>query len=104
MRPLLTRQLLVSIGRRPFSKDFDRPGPVPLGDAEAQKEFEELQRQFSKVTEILAAQGETGFATEKDPNIDDTGKNRITGEVDGPKGKEPTRFGDWERKGRVSDF
>lgn len=22
----------------------------------------------------------------------------------GPKGPEPTRFGDWERKGRVSDF
>jgi hypothetical protein len=25
-------------------------------------------------------------------------------EVGGPKGPEPTRFGDWERKGRVSDF
>ena len=26
------------------------------------------------------------------------------GEVGGPKGPEPTRFGDWERKGRVTDF
>lgn len=26
------------------------------------------------------------------------------GEVDGPKGLEPTRYGDWERKGIVSDF
>ena len=26
------------------------------------------------------------------------------GEVGGPKGPEPTRYGDWERKGRVSDF
>lgn len=25
-------------------------------------------------------------------------------EVGGPAGPEPTRFGDWERKGRVSDF
>ncbi|KAA2213672.1 DUF1674 domain-containing protein [Pseudoroseomonas oryzae] len=25
-------------------------------------------------------------------------------EVDGPTGPEPTRYGDWERKGRVSDF
>eukprot|EP00965_Chrysotila_dentata_P223576 6193649-Pleurochrysis_carterae.AAC.1 len=25
-------------------------------------------------------------------------------EHDGPKGVEPTRYGDWERKGRVSDF
>ena len=25
-------------------------------------------------------------------------------EVNGPKGPEPTRYGDWERKGIVSDF
>lgn len=25
-------------------------------------------------------------------------------EVGGPKGLEPTRYGDWERKGIVSDF
>lgn len=25
-------------------------------------------------------------------------------EVGGPRGPEPTRYGDWERKGRVSDF
>lgn len=27
-----------------------------------------------------------------------------TGEQGGPKGKEPTRFGDWERKGIAYDF
>jgi hypothetical protein len=26
------------------------------------------------------------------------------GEVDGPKGPEPTRFGDWEKGGRCTDF
>ena len=25
-------------------------------------------------------------------------------EQDGPKGPEPTRFGDWEQKGRCTDF
>ncbi len=25
-------------------------------------------------------------------------------ELNGPKGPEPTRFGDWERKGRCVDF
>jgi hypothetical protein len=25
-------------------------------------------------------------------------------EIGGPKGPEPTRFGDWEQKGRASDF
>ncbi|MCP5363634.1 MAG: DUF1674 domain-containing protein [Hyphomicrobiales bacterium] len=27
-----------------------------------------------------------------------------TDEVGGPKGPEPTRYGDWERKGRCVDF
>lgn len=30
--------------------------------------------------------------------------NPTTGEVSGPTGPEPTRYGDWERKGRCSDF
>lgn len=29
---------------------------------------------------------------------------RLREEIGGPKGPEPTRYGDWERKGRVSDF
>jgi hypothetical protein len=29
---------------------------------------------------------------------------RLPKEIGGPAGPEPTRFGDWERKGRVSDF
>ncbi len=32
------------------------------------------------------------------------GVNPHTGEKGGPKGPEPTRYGDWERKGRVTDF
>lgn len=32
------------------------------------------------------------------------GVNPSTGEIGGPAGPEPTRYGDWERKGRVSDF
>jgi homeobox protein ESX1 len=31
-------------------------------------------------------------------------KPRPVKEVGGPDGPEPTRYGDWERKGRVSDF
>ncbi|GAM24854.1 hypothetical protein SAMD00019534_080290 [Acytostelium subglobosum LB1] len=30
--------------------------------------------------------------------------NPKTGERGGPTGPEPTRYGDWERKGRLSDF
>jgi len=31
-------------------------------------------------------------------------RNPRTGEMGGPQGPEPTRYGDWERNGRVSDF
>lgn len=29
---------------------------------------------------------------------------KVQKELNGPKGPEPTRFGDWERKGRCIDF
>jgi hypothetical protein len=29
---------------------------------------------------------------------------RLPKEIGGPKGPEPTRFGDWERNGRCTDF
>lgn len=29
---------------------------------------------------------------------------RLPLEIDGQKGPEPTRFGDWEKKGIISDF
>lgn len=32
------------------------------------------------------------------------GKNPKTGEIGGPSGPEPTIYGDWQRKGRVTDF
>ena len=31
-------------------------------------------------------------------------QEKIPVEINGPKGLEPTRFGDWEQKGRCTDF
>ena len=31
-------------------------------------------------------------------------QKQAKGEIGGPAGLEPTRYGDWERKGIVSDF
>ena len=33
-----------------------------------------------------------------------TDANDMPPEVNGPKGPEPTRYGDWEQKGRCTDF
>ncbi|KNA11971.1 hypothetical protein SOVF_130190 [Spinacia oleracea] len=41
---------------------------------------------------------------EDDEDDDDGGVNKETGEIGGPRGPEPTRYGDWEQKGRCSDF
>ncbi|GAU21230.1 hypothetical protein TSUD_11480 [Trifolium subterraneum] len=41
---------------------------------------------------------------EDDDDGDEIDLNKETGEVGGPKGPEPTRYGDWERNGRCSDF
>ncbi|XP_062517191.1 uncharacterized protein LOC134192469 [Corticium candelabrum] len=43
-------------------------------------------------------------ATREDVTEEGEYINPLTGERGGPRGPEPTRYGDWERKGRVSDF
>ena len=39
-----------------------------------------------------------------DPAIVPAVKPELPKEVGGPAGPEPTRFGDWEQKGRCTDF
>ncbi|KAK1421457.1 hypothetical protein QVD17_23801 [Tagetes erecta] len=40
----------------------------------------------------------------EDDDGDELDINKETGEIGGPHGPEPTRYGDWERNGRCSDF
>ncbi|KAL6526989.1 hypothetical protein OROGR_016079 [Orobanche gracilis] len=35
---------------------------------------------------------------------EDESVNKQTGEIGGPRGLEPTRYGDWEKNSRCSDF
>jgi hypothetical protein len=45
---------------------------------------------------------------DRKPPADDPGKPPRSpeppAEIGGPEGLEPTRYGDWERKGRCTDF
>jgi hypothetical protein len=50
-----------------------------------------------------AAQRALAEAAERHTERDGNPATR-PGEVRGPKGLEPTRYGDWERKGLASDF
>lgn len=60
-----------------------------------------------KLKEHTASETENTLEND-DENIDydkdGVNVNRETGEVGGPRGPEPTRYGDWERNGRCSDF
>ena len=37
-------------------------------------------------------------------SVGDASKQKFPAEINGPKGPEPTRYGDWEQKGRCTDF
>lgn len=57
----------------------------------------EIAERIRKAGERAAAEAEARRAAE--PPEPEKPK-----ELGGPKGPEPTRYGDWERKGLVSDF
>lgn len=70
------------------------------------KRLAEFRKKLRETTPIK----DLGEQSELQPPKDDplpawpNNTNPNTGEVGGPRGPEPTRYGDWERKGRVSDF
>jgi hypothetical protein len=94
--------MLRSLFYRPFIRGLSRaPSPPPLGDKEAEAAFQRDLVQKNLMRSIEPA-GEKETPFRYPPFENDT--NPATGEVGGPRGPEPTRYGDWERKGRVSDF
>ena len=52
--------------------------------------------------EVKINDTETGLESEKDTETQQSPESRR--EIGGPKGLEPTRYGDWEVNGRCSDF
>ncbi|PVU86220.1 hypothetical protein BB560_006788 [Smittium megazygosporum] len=89
---------------------FETPGPIPLGDKSEREAVKSVIENRGKAeAEMTAEEAEEkrkdferarNFRYESFPND----RNPKTGEIGGPKGPEPTRYGDWERFGRVSDF
>lgn len=90
------------------------PGPPPLGDPKEQKRMLDLINEANKdkapppgmsaaeIEKFYESVNEGDDSNPLKPFPNNT--NPSTGEVNGPRGPEPTRFGDWERNGRVSDF
>jgi len=82
-----------SFSKKPTFEFPEVPRPIPLGDTAEQKAFDQS---FNK-----PQRDEHPIERVKE---EETLVNKDTGEIGGPKGKEPTRYGDWEKKGRISDF
>lgn len=55
-------------------------------------------------TGVDTSDDQTALRMKEDTSEGGEHVNPVTGERGGPRGLEPTRYGDWERKGRVSDF
>ncbi|XP_033333844.2 succinate dehydrogenase assembly factor 4, mitochondrial [Megalopta genalis] len=69
------------------------------------QEFRKKLRERTPIKKLEELEEGTHPYQEKEPlKPFPNNTNPETGEVGGPRGPEPTRYGDWERKGRVSDF
>lgn len=52
-----------------------------------------------------SAEPTKGFSDSTSPDLENTAlRTNVKKEINGPKGLEPTRYGDWESKGRCYDF
>lgn len=68
------------------------------------EEFQKKLREKTPIGKLDEIDGPHPYAEKEPLKSWPNDTNPITGEIGGPKGPEPTRYGDWERKGRVSDF
>ncbi|CAJ2643343.1 unnamed protein product [Trifolium pratense] len=90
----LTRSVSNSLTRFLFSSSIQHHNDNTVKDQTQTPKPQSLHDDYNK-------QSQTEQQQEDD---DDSDVNKETGEVGGPKGPEPTRYGDWERNGRCSDF
>ncbi|XP_034943079.1 succinate dehydrogenase assembly factor 4, mitochondrial-like [Chelonus insularis] len=78
------------------------------GNEKKSKRLEEFRKKLRETTPIDKLEefeeGKHPYQEKEPLKPFPNNTNPETGEIGGPKGPEPTRYGDWERKGRVSDF
>ncbi|XP_030532325.1 succinate dehydrogenase assembly factor 4, mitochondrial [Rhodamnia argentea] len=92
----LARSVVGSAVRR-LGSSIEQPRGNPSGElrGEAPKEIRPQQEEEEPREE---------GGGEEDDEEEDGQVNKETGEIGGPRGPEPTRYGDWERNGRCYDF
>lgn len=101
----LYRLLLIDL-RTLSDKPRDTSSNLRLAkDKRTPKAISEIVKEKTPVGRLDKIEQEKHRDAEKEPLPQwPESTNPETGEKGGPKGPEPTRYGDWERKGRVTDF
>lgn len=95
-KQILPNRLFTS--QPPSSKQSQHQTSQPFSKHNEGEEIsEEEMKSFEKLQEIFI---KTASSSKKDSPL----STPIVKEILGPKGLEPTRYGDWEKDGRTSDF
>ena len=85
-------------GRKPVAAPDPAPGPAALPATPETLETPAAQVDARRAAEMTAeAAGDAARARAAESGV-------APGEIGGPRGLEPTRFGDWEKSGRCVDF
>ena len=74
---------------------------MDVSDTNAKNWFTDRGKNQTMPRSLAAVTGKTVVAA---PSDADAKTALLQTETGGPKGPEPTRYGDWERKGRCIDF
>uniref|UniRef100_A0A061RHF7 Succinate dehydrogenase assembly factor 4, mitochondrial n=2 Tax=Tetraselmis sp. GSL018 TaxID=582737 RepID=A0A061RHF7_9CHLO len=85
---------------RAYAQTTETGTPELLSKLE-RKAVQELKHLVDK--RLPPEQTDAEFGASVTEKVSDDARER-TREIGGPTGKEPTRFGDWEKNGRCSDF
>ncbi|CAG4944487.1 unnamed protein product [Colias eurytheme] len=99
-------RILSNFSLAKYSQKPTSPGTEENVTKAESKRLAEFRKKLRETTPIKDLGEQADLSPPKEDALpawpNDT--NPHTGEIGGPRGPEPTRFGDWERKGRVSDF
>ena len=100
-----------------MTDNLNKLGKIALEEAEVRKRTQNIDEMQRKLTEIneqiseissvqnIGVEALKSLIIEKDLLMKQIAqKLNQSKEIDGPEGPEPTRYGDWEKKGIVSDF
>ena len=100
-----------------MSKNLDKLAKVALEEAEVRKRtqnIEEIQGKLKEVNEKISTilsnkssdpEIHKSLLSEKELLMKQIAQHLVQSkEIGGAQGPEPTRYGDWEKKGIVSDF